>query len=100
MDTTEIVAIVASVGLLTPLLTAVVEQPQWSTRTRTALSVAVSIVVGIVTYIGTHGLVLDSPAAVVAVVIGVILASAAAYQTLWQPSGIARAVEHRTSPQE
>lgn len=95
---TELVAIILSVGGLLPLLTSVVEQPQWSARTRTVMSVIVSIIAGIVTYVSAEGLHFESPSAIVATVVGVIITSAAAYKTLWKPTGTTQAIEDATSP--
>lgn len=95
---TELVAIILSVGGLLPLLTSVVEQPQWSARTRTVMSVIVSIIAGIVTYVSAEGLHFESPSAIVATVVGVIITSAAAYKTLWKPTGATQAIEDATSP--
>jgi uncharacterized membrane protein (DUF441 family) len=95
---TELVAIILSVGGLLPLLTSVVEQPQWSARTRTVMSVIVSIIAGIVTYVSAEGLHFESPSAIVATVVGVIITSAASYKTLWKPTGATQAIEDATSP--
>lgn len=94
----ELVATILSVGALLPLLIAVVNQPHWSARTRTILSVLVSGIGGLVTYVSQEGLNFDSASAVIAVVVGVILASASTYQTIWKPVGIARKIENSTSP--
>lgn len=97
MVTTEFVAIILAVGGLLPILTSVVNQPQWSTRTRTIMSVLVSVLAGLVAYVAEFGFVLDSPSGIVATVVGVILASATAYKTLWKPIGVAPAIEVATS---
>lgn len=96
---TEAIAIILAVGLLLPLLTSIVQQPRWSKRTRTILSVAVSIVAGVVTYVTANGLHLvpDQPSTIVVFIVGVILASATAYKTVWKPSGVSPAVERVTS---
>lgn len=102
MVTTEFVAIVLAVGGLLPILTAVVNQPHWSTRARTIMSVLVSVLAGLVAYVAEFGFVVDSPSSIVATVVGVVLAAATAYKTLWQPTGVAPAIEAATSktPQE
>lgn len=100
MVTTEFVAIILAVGGLLPLLTAVVNQPQWSAKVRTWMSVAVSVLAGLVTYVAEFGLVLESPSSVVIAVVGIVLASAAAYKALWKPSGVAPSIEAATSKSE
>ena len=99
--TTEAVAIVLAIGGLLPLLTAAVQQPQWTARTRTVLSVAISVLAGIVGYVSVNGMDFSTPSKVVTWVVGVVLISSTSYKTLWQPSGVAPAVEsitsHRTS---
>lgn len=99
MIETELIAIILSVGSLLPLLIAVVNQPHWSAKVRTILSVAVSGLAGLVTYVTENGLEFDSASAVVVAVVGVILASVASYQSIWKPSGIARRIENATSRQ-
>lgn len=98
MIQTELVAIILSVGGLLPLLIAVVNQPHWSARVRTILSVAVSALAGLVTYVSENGLAFESASSAIAVVVGVILTTATAYQTIWKPSGVARKIENSTSP--
>lgn len=97
MDVTEIVAIVMSFGTLVPLLTSVVQQPQWSARTRTFMGVGVATIAGAAAYVTQFGLSFGSPAEIVAVVVGVILASATSYQSIWKPSGITSRIETATS---
>jgi len=96
----EAVAIIMAVGLLLPLLTSVVQQPKWSKRTRTVLSVAVSLVAGVVSYVTASGMniVPEQPSTIVVFIVGVVLASATAYKTIWQPTGTAPAIEAATSP--
>lgn len=97
MIQTEIVATILAVGGLLPLLIAVVNQPHWSARTRTILAVIVSGLSGLVTYVTENGLVFESTSSVVTVVVGIILTSVTAYQTIWKPSGVARKIENITS---
>lgn len=94
---TELVAIILAVGGLLPLLTSVVQQPRWSARTRTIMSVVVSTIAGLVTYVSSEGLNFDSPSAIVATVVGIIITSAAAYKALWKPTGATQAIEGATS---
>ena len=93
----QIVAIILAVGSLLPLLTSVAQQPHWSNRARVAVGVGLSLLAGLVTYVTQYGLEVDSWANLVTVVVGIILAAAAAYKTIWQPSQIAGKIELATS---
>lgn len=93
----ELVASILAIGPLLSLLISVVNQPQWSARTRTIMSVAVSALGGIVTYVAESGLDFSSPSAIIAAVVGMILATSVAYRNIWKPTGVARAIEYTTS---
>ena len=93
----ELIAIILAVGSLLPLLTSVIQQPRWSDKTRTAMAVGVSVLAGLVTYVTQFGLNVDSPSAIVIVVVGVVLAASTAYKTIWKPAGVAPAIEAKTS---
>ena len=97
MIQTEIVAIIMAVGGLIPLLTSVVQQPHWSARTRTIIGALVASLAGVVTYVTQFGLEITSTSTAVTVVVGVVLASVTAYQSIWKPSGVARTIEDATS---
>jgi len=86
-------------GVLTPLLTSLVQQPQWTNRTRSLVGVAVAIVIGILTCLaqGTLDLIDTQPENVLATLALVLVASQAAYQSLWKMTGIAPAIERATS---
>lgn len=86
----------ALAGVLTPLLTSIVQRPTWSKQKRTVIGVLVSIVVGLLTCLADGTL--DNAATLLATVTVVIVASAAAYKSLWQPSGVAPSLEHATTP--
>lgn len=94
---TQVVGIILAVGALLPLLISVVQQPRWSDRTRTILAVVIAALAGLVTYVTEHGLDFHDQTALVTTVVGVILASATAYKTLWKPVGLAPAIEKFTT---
>lgn len=98
MIETEAVSIILAVGGLLPLLTAVFQQPKWSSRTRATMSVIISVLAGLVAYVSANGMAFDSASAVVVFVVGVILASAASYESVWKPTGIAGSIENSTAP--
>lgn len=95
---TEVTATVVGVGTLLPLLTAVVQQPQWSDKVRTIIGVLVSLIAGAIVYVQSYGLDLSSPSRIIAVAGGIIVAAGAAYRALWKPSGLSSLIESKTSP--
>lgn len=89
-------------GVLTPLLVALVQQPQWTARTRALVSLLASIVVGVLTVLA-NGVDLtvwtgNKAQTLLGVIALVMVASNTAYKTLWKPTGVAPAIEHATSP--
>lgn len=98
MNTPELIATVVAVGGLVPPLIAVIQRPTWSTRTRTLVAGGLSVVVGAGVYLSAEGLDVSSPSKIVAVILGVWLASSAAYQGIWTKLGAAQAIEQATTP--
>ena len=86
------------VGLVVPPLTSVIQQPSWSRRTRTVVAVIASIVIGFITAVATGAI--NDASQLVPTLIAVLLASEAAYQKFWAPSGISTSVEVATSPSQ
>lgn len=86
----------ALAGVFTPLLTSVVQRPNWSKEKRTAWGVVVSIAIGVLTCLADGSL--DQAATALMTVTAVIVASATSYKTLWQPGGVAQAIELATTP--
>lgn len=83
-------------GFLTPLLTSVVQQPTWTSRTRTIVATLASVVVGVITLLA-NGAFNDGPQTVLSVLALVVVTSATAYKNLWVPSGVAPKIENATS---
>jgi peptidoglycan/LPS O-acetylase OafA/YrhL len=83
-------------GFLTPLLTSVVQQPTWTSRTRTLVAVVASVIVGVVTLLA-NGTFSEGPQTVLSILALVVVTSATAYKTLYVPSGLAPALENATS---
>lgn len=83
-------------GVLTPLLTAVAQQPGWSRRTRTIVGVGTSVLVGVVTLLATGGI--SDGTSVVAGLVIVVTSAETAYRTFWRGSGITDTIEYATSP--
>jgi hypothetical protein len=86
----------ALAGVFTPLLTSIVQRPTWSKPKRTIIGVIVSVVIGLFTCLADGTL--DNAATLLATVTVVVVASAAAYKGLWQPSGVAPGLERATTP--
>lgn len=96
----ELVASIVAAGALVPLLVSLVIQSHWRKRWRTLAMLAVTLLSGAATYFVDHKLTgadLHDPSKVVTVVVGVLLASAAAYRVLWKPSGVTDGIEKATS---
>lgn len=82
-------------GVLTPLIVSVVQQPQWSDRTRAVVSVVASVLIGVVTVLANGGI--ESGQTLLSVCALVFVASNTAYKTLWKPTGVSPAIERATS---
>lgn len=82
------------VGVVLPWLTALVQQPTWSTGTRRAVAVAAAVVGGVLTALanGTIG----EGKTVLATVAAVLVAAQATYESLWR-GGVATSIEYATS---
>ncbi len=80
---------------VTPHVTAVVQNPSWSKRKRTAIAAVASVGIGLVTAASTGQF--TDPGNVVLTVAAVLVSSEAAYEKLWQPLGVAKAIERATS---
>lgn len=98
MTLEQIVALILGIGTLLPLLTAVVQQKHWSSRTRSIIGVVMSVLAGLVAWVSTHGLNVSDLPGLIATVVGIALASIAAYNGIWKPTGVANAIEVATSP--
>ena len=86
-------------GVLTPLLTSLIQQPRWSPRARTVVAVVVSIAVGVMTLLAS-GAFKDGAQTILSTIALVVVASAAAHKNIWQPAGVTPAIEKATSPSE
>lgn len=94
-------------GLLLPGLISVIQQPHWSRPKRVAIAVTSSVVLGtIAVFVSgqvTLGQLLDFHDVGLALSIwlttigAVVTAAQTAYESLWQPSGLARLIELVTS---
>ena len=87
------------VGVLTPFLVSVVNQPGWSRQRRQIVAVAVSLLIGVGTVVigGTVSNWSLAPSELVVVVAAVVGAAQAAYALIWKPTGAAGRVEAATS---
>ncbi|MFD0352998.1 hypothetical protein ACFVHW_04500 [Streptomyces sp. NPDC127110] len=99
MTTLDTIATGSAVGAFLPLLTAVVQRPHWSVRTKKIVAVITALVAGVVTvaYVGgpeqfQHGL------PTFATLAAVLAASQSAYDLVWKPTSIAPVIEAVTSP--
>lgn len=83
-------------GLLTPLLTAVVQRPTWTRRVRTLVGYAVSTLVGAMTVLASGQM--SSGTVTLTTILAVVSAAKVAYVQLWQRTGVTGTIELATSP--
>ena len=87
-------------GLITPLVVSVINQPKYTAEQRRLIAIAAAVAIGFL------GLVVQgaafswewSWAGVVTNLVLVIGAAQAAYSMLWKPTGVSDKVEDKTSP--
>lgn len=83
-------------GVLTPLVVAVVQQPTWPQPVRAVISLLAAVIVGVVTVLANGGL--SDTSGWLGIIALVLVASQTAYRNLWKPLGVAPAIEGATSP--
>ncbi|MGW0562965.1 hypothetical protein ACWDZ4_20655 [Streptomyces sp. NPDC003016] len=82
-----------------PLLTAVLQRPQWSVRAKKIVAVVTALVAGVLTVVSVGGLEqFQHGLPTLATIIAVLAASQSAYDLIWKPSRIAPVIESVTSP--
>lgn len=86
----------ALLGIVTPLATALVQQPGWSRKRRQVVGVACSVLVGVAT-VGAAGELGDTSTVLTTLPL-VAAAAQVAYTRLWQPKGVAPVIERASSP--
>lgn len=86
-------------GAVTPLLTAVVQQPRfkWSSRTRALVGAGISIVVGLLTCLANGDLHVSEGQTILSTIAVVLVTSISTYKGLWKPTGVAGGIESATS---
>ncbi|HET9653820.1 MAG TPA: hypothetical protein VFP72_00565 [Kineosporiaceae bacterium] len=85
-------------AVLTPLVTAVAQQPRWTSRTRSIVGALVSLVVGFLT-VATAGKLGDTSTLLTTLAL-VVAAAEASYQKLWRGTGLTQMIENATSPRQ
>ncbi|WP_328491184.1 hypothetical protein [Streptomyces zaomyceticus] len=86
------------VGAALPLLTAVVQRPNWSARYKRIVAVAASLLAGITAVAAEGGWAQFQQGKLTTVtVLGVLVAAQTSYDLLWKPSKIAPVIEAATS---
>lgn len=81
-------------GVLSPLLISVAQQPQWAGGTRAVVAAAAAVVIGLVTVLASGDFAVGDWLTTAALV---LVASHTAYEGLWRPTGAADAIEFKTS---
>jgi len=92
-DATQL-AIIA--GVLAPPFISILQQPRWSARVRSVVTIVVAVVVGVV--IAASQGAFDTPQLTLATVATVLVAAQATYSGLWKKLGVTSAIEGATSP--
>ncbi|MFB6700158.1 hypothetical protein [Streptomyces rubiginosohelvolus] len=98
MSPIDSIATGAQVGVILPLLTAVVQRPAWSAKAKQIVAAAAALVAGVLTVAvdggwaqfqhGTH---------TTLTVLGVLAAAQTSYDLLWKPTKLAPLIEAATS---
>lgn len=82
-------------GVVLPLLTAVVQQPNWSQGVRRLVAVVAAMAGGVLTALANGQV--GSGQTVIQTVTAVLVAAQASYDLIWKPTGAARAIESATT---
>lgn len=85
----------AAVGVLTPLLVAVVNRSYWKPWVKALVAIVSCVVTGFLTAWFNGEL---NAAGLSTAVLVVLLASMATYSQFWKPSGITTKIEEKTTP--
>jgi peptidoglycan/LPS O-acetylase OafA/YrhL len=83
-------------GVVLPLLTALVQQPTWPKPVRAAVGLAAAVLGGFVTCLANGTI--DHGQTLLATIAAVLVAAQATYKGFYQPTGIGPAVEVASSP--
>lgn len=87
------------VGAVLPLLIAVVQRPNWSTRSKQIVAVVASLIAGVITVAAADGWAqFQQGKLTTATIVGVLLAAQTSYDVLWKPTKLAPVIEAATSP--
>ncbi|MFD9248368.1 hypothetical protein [Streptomyces bottropensis] len=97
--TLELVGTGSAVGGLMPLVTAVVQRPEWSVRAKKIVAAVMALIAGVVTVAADGGLEqFEHGVPTFATIAAVLAVSQSAHDLIWKPTGIAPAIESVTSP--
>ncbi|MBV1940779.1 hypothetical protein KUF83_30050 [Streptomyces sp. BV286] len=98
-STLQLVGTGSAVGGIMPLITAVVQRPEWSARNKKIVAAVMALLAGVVTVAAAGGLEQFQHGVPTLSAIGAVLAvSQSAHDLIWKPSGLAPAIESITSP--
>lgn len=93
---TDLAMWTAIVSFFMPLLISIVQQPTWSPRLRSVVAAVSSGIAGLGTVYFTTPALFDTQVTPT-VVLTVIMGSIAAYRGFWRTSGVAPAIEEKTT---
>ncbi len=98
-STLDTIATGSAVGGLLPLLTAVVQRPEWSVRAKKIVAFVTALVGGVITVASVGGLdQFRHGLPTLATLAAVVATSQSTYDLIWKPTSIAPAIEAVTSP--
>lgn len=83
-------------GVIAPLLISVVQRPSFSSGARAVIAVVSAAVIGLLTVLAAGTFNPEDWLTTAAVV---LVASHTAYEGFWRPTGVAPAIEEKTSPE-
>lgn len=100
-DMSSVTAWSVLLGIITPFLVAIVNNPRWSANTKRYVSMGIAVLVGMMNLIVNNALTNWSDFSLNGVLVNLVLvigAAQTAYALLWKPTGAADKVEAATSP--
>ncbi|MFJ5143071.1 hypothetical protein [Streptomyces sp. NPDC088707] len=98
-STLQLIGAGSAVGSLTPLITAVVQRPEWSVRAKKIVAAVMALLAGVFTVAYEGGIEqFQHGVPTFATIAAVLAVSQSAHDLIWKPIGIAPAIESATTP--
>lgn len=84
------------VGIVTPLLVALIQRPTMSKQLRTVIAIAAAVIIGLISAAASGQL--SQPSSALTLIVVLYATCEAAYQKIWKATGLAKSIEVKTSP--